>query len=253
MTTQTRKTIRFSTFRSKTPGLEGVEYGFTTRHFPLFLKKTDDLSVPANQERLKGFFSGRADRFVFLEQTHGDGVVALDVGTADRIGRFHRAPSADGAITCVEGLALLVLSADCLPIFFLAPGPPRHAGAGPGPTRWVGLAHAGRRGTHARIARKTFGLLLERSGRRPGEVRVAFGPAICGRHYEVGEESGVKRFFDIAAENKRQLLEAGADPRNISDPGICTYSENGDFYSYRKEGDRAGRMISAIYINSRRR
>ena len=53
-------------------------------------------------------------------------------------------------------------------------------------------------------------------------------------------------YFDLAGENRRQLIEVGAKPDHILDLEICTVAENEDFYSFRKEKEAAGRIISFI-------
>jgi len=57
-----------------------------------------------------------------------------------------------------------------------------------------------------------------------------------------------KHFFDIAGENAEQLLAAGVASKNIYDCGICTSCRNAEYFSYRKEKDAAGRMLSVIML-----
>ena len=233
----------------------GAESGYTTRHFPLCLHKTEDLLNEENQkEFIKCFTAGHAsldgvlqrmDRFAFIRQVHGDTIVTLEQASDFKTPGFYPQSSADGILTCVPGLTLLVFSADCLSIFFSA-------------GEWVGLVHAGWRGTQAGIASKMLKLISEKSGVTASKVRVIFGPRIGPDSYEVGEEFSQhfpkeslyrikgKLHFDLGDENRRQLLEAGLSYRHILDHGICTVEENADFYSYRKEGDKAGRIISFI-------
>ncbi len=219
----------------------GVEAGFTTRHLPLVLNKTDDLLEVSNQEKLAEYFLGHK-KFVLLNQVHGDRVQVLE-SAAD--GGFIHLPETDGVITNRRDLTLLVLTADCLPIFFRAGD-------------WIGLVHAGWRGTKSQIAKKAFRLMLEKTGYRPSQVHVLFGPCIRRDHYEVGKEFGQffprrslhkhrgKLFFDLPRENRRQLLKAGARLKNIDDYEICTACETRTFYSFRREGDTAGRMVAFI-------
>ncbi len=237
----------------------GTQAGFTTRHFPLVLKKTDDLLDSQKQEQFIRYFSklnnnpsgqsGLFEKFALLNQVHGDGVAVLFGPEKYSEKGFYHIPQCDAAITDIQGMTLLVFTADCLSVFFSAGS-------------WVGLAHAGWRGTQKKITAKTFQLLLENSGVSSGEVKISFGPSIGVKHYEVGQEfqnifpssslmfigKGSHRslHFDLAKENKRQLLELEADPKNMADYGICTVSENKNFYSFRKEKDAAGRMISFI-------
>lgn len=221
-----------------------VQAGFTTRHLPLFLRKTDELSDPLNQAKLKACFPSH-ERFVFLNQVHEGHIAILEEGSFKPESEFHCLPAADGVITNIKNLTLLVMSADCLPVFF-------HAGD------WVGVVHAGWRGTQKKIAQKAFAFILQKSKLKPSEVHVAFGPCIRKASYEVGEEfkrhfpkrlihtKHGKLYFDLAGENRHQLTEAGVFPKNIVDHEICTFRENEHFYSFRKEKESAGRLLSFI-------
>ena len=234
---------------------QSVEAGYTTRHFSLHLRKTDDLLTERNQnEFLRLFASSRAviekalrppQKLVLLKQVHGDRIVVLDDPAAFEKPGFYSEDSADGAITRVSCLTLLVFSADCLSIFYSADD-------------WVGLAHAGWRGTKAGLAGKMLKLLSEKSGVPCDRIQVIYGPRIGPSAYRVGEEftghfpkTSLRRvrgklYFDLSTENKRQLQEAGVNLENLTDPGVCTVSQNSDFYSFRKEGEKAGRIVSFI-------
>jgi YfiH family protein len=249
-------TIRFQEWRKK-----GVIAGFTTKHFPLLLKKTDELLNLSNQNAFRELLwkshvlmeseKASLNRFAFLNQVHGSEIVVLeDAKLYDKEGFYHFL-KADAVITDIPRLTLLTLSADCLTIFFLVKGRGKKAD-------WVGLAHAGWRGTAEKIAAKTVAKLIERSGCRPSDVQVAFGPCISAPNYEVrpefkqhfkGRSLTIKKdklHFDLAGENARQLLEAGVWSWNILDSKICTIGQNAHFYSFRKEKEDAGRMISFI-------
>ena len=155
-------------------------------------------------------------------------------------------------ITTVLRTSLLVLTADCLSIFLCA--------AKDGKASWISFIHAGWRGTKENIAQQAFILLMKRSRCAAKDIHVAFGPSIGAKNYEVGEEfrrifpesslrsNKGKLYFDLAGENKRQLLEAGADQKNILDAGVDTFSDP-NFYSFRREKEAAGRMISFILKN----
>ncbi|MBI4353396.1 MAG: laccase domain-containing protein [Candidatus Omnitrophica bacterium] len=265
-----RRWMKREVFLLKERRRGGVTAGFTTRHFPLVLSQTDDLLDPFHQELFKkdlrrnlrslkgGGAKGGWERFVFLDQPHGDRVAVIEDSAKYEAPGFYRLFDADGVVTPIGGLALLALTADCLPIFFYgAGGEPLDSARGKlRRTSWIGLVHAGWRGTKSRIAQKAFRLLLEKSGCAPSDVRIAFGPCIRKEHYEVGGEfldyfperslrrKGGRLYFDLAGENRRQLVEAGVLERHISDLGICTVDENEDFYSFRKEKALAGRMVS---------
>lgn len=234
---------------------EDVEAGFTTRCFPLVLKNSEELLSRENQHAfLRHFASSKVaqankmhipDKIAFLRQVHGSEVKVFNEPKDFPTMGFYPVGDADGAITNIPGLTLLVFSADCLPIFFECGG-------------WVGLVHAGWRGTRDRIAAQAARLLRERSGLGPGNIRAFFGPSIGRAHYEVGgefksyfrassllEKKG-NLYFDLARENETQLARAGVRRRSIANLKICTVDENDSFYSFRKEGGHAGRTISFI-------
>ncbi len=227
-----------------------VKAELTTKHFPLVLKKTDELSDPKIQGEFQKLLSG--ERFVFLNQVHQSRVEVLDDESKYARNGFYPLPNTDGVLTNINGLTLLVLTADCLPIFLCAKS--RHSEK----TNWIGLVHAGWRGTKDRIAETAFQTLLSRSGLSAAEIHVLFGPAIRKDHYEVGPEfrkqfgkKFVRKrrdrfYFDLVAQNRKQLMRAGALDQNILDLEICTVCENSDFYSFRKEQDSAGRILSLI-------
>lgn len=242
-----------------------IHAGFSTRHFPLVLHSTEELSETANQTRFEKLLAespallsqkvSLGPKFAYLNQMHGDKIAVLEDGAAFQKGGFYRFSDTDGILTDISGLTLLVMTADCLSIFF---------SAGKNEKQWIGLVHAGWRGTQKNIAKKAFQAIIERSGCSPSDIHVIFGPRIGKEEYQVGPEfkeyfpeaaqSGKspfrsknnKLYFDLAGENKRQLIEAGAKSDNIFDLEICTVSENDDFYSFRKENSAAGRMISFI-------
>jgi len=84
------------------------------------------------------------------------------------------------------------------------------------------------------------------------------GPSIRECCYQVGEEfrhyfpAHVKDregylYADVTGVNRDQLLQAGVLPENILDSGICTCC-NKDYFSFRRDGAKAGRMISLMML-----
>ena len=55
-------------------------------------------------------------------------------------------------------------------------------------------------------------------------------------------------FLDLQKVNKNILTAAGIPEQNIHDCGICTCCDH-NYFSYRREGETAGRMISLLMIN----
>jgi len=151
----------------------------------------------------------------------------------------------DAIITCDPGVAVSVRTADCFPILLADPE-----------TRAVAAIHAGWRGTAAGIVRASLDRMRSEFGTVPGNVVAAIGPGIGQCCYEVGTE--VARQFgmkdagklDLFVENKKQLIAAGLLPARIDRAGGCTFCHPTQFFSWRRDHDRAGRMISFIRVHA---
>src|ERR671923_371207 len=83
-------------------------------------------------------------RIVTMKQVHGDKIVEVK----DK--KLKEAGEADGMITAETDIYLGVLTADCVPILFVAPK-----------NKLLAAVHAGWRGTLAGIAEKTGGLFTD--------------------------------------------------------------------------------------------
>jgi YfiH family protein len=159
----------------------------------------------------------------------------LDVGSCDIL------------VTTIPGVALVVQTADCVPVVLAGPGA-------------VGMAHAGWRGS----ARNAAGAAVEemsRAGIPPSDLRAWLGPSIGPCCYEVGGEvaaqfagefarrsCGGRYTLDLPAVNRSQLEAAGVPAANISAHPACTRCGGEKFASYRRDGAAAGRMISLVAL-----
>jgi copper oxidase (laccase) domain-containing protein len=99
-------------------------------------------------------------------------------------------------------------------------------------------------------------------GSRPQDLHVALGPAIRECCYEVGPEvvrelaplfpewpapeKPGKRHVDLVGANRRILKVAGVSASRIYDCGRCTHCEAQYFFSYRREPQNPGRMVSSV-------
>ena len=110
-----------------------------------------------------------APRLASARQVHGAKVLEHGGGAPG----WTRHDGADGHLAFVRGVALVVTVADCVPVFVAHP-----SGA-------VALLHAGWRGTASRILGAGIARMADR-GLDPADLKVHFGPAICGRCYQVG-------------------------------------------------------------------
>lgn len=153
----------------------------------------------------------------------------------------------DGFITDQPGVPLAILTADCLSIFIYDPVRPA-----------IAILHAGWRSTQKNIAQAGVSRMREKFGSQPEGLQIGFGPSIRACCFEVGKDfknnfafgllkKDGRVFMDIALINQRQLIDCGVRKNNIFDPELCTFSDDG-FFSFRKEAQDAGRLISLIML-----
>jgi hypothetical protein len=168
-----------------------------------------------------------------LRQVHSNRVVHVD--------QAGDAGEADALVTSAPGLSLSIRSADCYPILLADRR-----------TRTIAAIHAGWRGTAAGIVAETISMLRADFGCDPTDLHAAIGPGIGGCCYEVGPE--VAKCFDLEGRQKidladincRKLVRCGVPIGQIHKIARCTCCEPDVFHSYRRDGERAGRMISFI-------
>jgi polyphenol oxidase len=153
-------------------------------------------------------------------------------------------------VTDTPGLNLMVLAADCPPVFFYDPV-----------RRAIGLAHSGWKGTVGRIAGRVVGAMTEHFGSDPKDIVVAVGPGIGPCCYCVGSnvvqevESAFPRawtegpllevyegqvYFNLPAAIKRAVVEEGVPPKNVMIEGVCTAHNRSVFYSHRGDAGQCG-------------
>ena len=160
-------------------------------------------------------------RLCLAEQVHGAeiAVVAPHSLTMGPI------PGVDGMITSTPGVTLGIYVADCCAVFLADPV-----------TGAYGLVHSGKKGTEQGIVRRAIELMEERFGCRARNLVVQLSPCIRPPAYDV----------DFASSIRRQCIESGILESHVHDEGVCTSSDLRQFYSYRVEKGRTGRMLAII-------
>lgn len=167
-----------------------------------------------------------------LKQVHSD--LCVDAG-----GRSGVLGQGDALLESSPGATVAVKTADCIPILL---ADERH--------RAIAAVHAGWRGTVAQIARRALDHMRQRFGTDPADVHAALGPGIGRCCYEVGPEvarhfgENARSHVDLAAENRRQLIESGVSAERIYAADLCTMCRPEEFHSFRRDREAAGRMYS---------
>ncbi|MEU1403530.1 peptidoglycan editing factor PgeF [Streptomyces sp. NPDC005728] len=204
----------------------------------------DPGSVRANRELAAKSLGLDADRVVWMNQVHGADVVVVDEPWDDR-----PVPEVDAIVTARRGLALAVLTADCVPVLLADPA----AGI-------VAAAHAGRPGMVKGVVAAAVRAMTE-LGAEAGRIVARTGPAVCGRCYEVPEQmradvaavepaahaetSWGTPAVDVSAGVHAQLGRLGVCDRAHSP--VCTL-ESGDHFSYRRDRT-TGRLASYVWLD----
>jgi len=180
----------------------------------------------------------------WMKQVHGTHAAHID--------RSDDVPTADAAVTSHAGRVAVVLTADCMPLFFSDEAGTR-----------VAVAHAGWRGMAAGVIEST----VQAMETDPARVMAWMGPAIGPDAFEVGREvrdafiavdpaagdafrahTPGKYMADLYALARRRLARAGV--KSVHGGGFCTYHEPERFFSYRRV-KASGRMGAFIWIEPR--
>lgn len=217
------------------PTLEGGTWVWKAQHGDVEVRFTGRGPANGREEALRAVAPG-APPVAWAKQVHS--AVALPA-------RPGFCGEGDALFTDQPGLALSVVTADCVPILLAGP-------AG------VAAIHAGWRGIVGGVIPAT----LETLKGRPGEWTAWIGPAIGACCYEVGEDvaervvaaSGPevaipgplgKPHLDLPGAARMQLAAAGIE--NVIVLVRCTRCDEEKLWSYRREGRAAGRNMGFIW------
>lgn len=206
-------------------------------------------NVQQNRDRLAQMCGLDASHMHWLKQVHGTDIVQIDQDFLSR--NAGAAIVADGSTTMLEKHACLVMTADCLPVLLCDEAGER-----------VAAVHAGWRGLAAGVLTQALRCFSDAS-----KVMAYLGPAISQTHFEVGAEVR-EQFLQLNPRNEEafeasetkgkfyadlydlayfNLLASGVQQVHGGD--FCTYAEQERFFSFRRDGERSGRMASLIYID----
>ncbi|EEY33891.1 peptidoglycan editing factor PgeF [Pseudoleptotrichia goodfellowii] len=196
---------------------------------------------------------GLEDRKTLMSyQTHTNNVEIIDENTENYVFK-----DIDGFVTGRKDVALFTFYADCLPIFVYDKK-----------NEVIGVWHSGWPGTYKEIMKNGLEVMKNKFGTEPENVLMALGIGIQQENYEVGQEffekfvdkfgkeselivksfklneNTQKYHFSNTIFNKITALNLGIKEENLIVSEEDTWDEK--FYSYRREGKRAGRATAMI-------
>lgn len=220
----------------------------------------DDIeNVRTNYSLICSALNISPDDIVCSNQVHGTNIRVV---TQHDCGMLYKTNSheADALITQTPGPALMVFTADCVPVLLYDPV-----------KKAAGAVHAGWRSTVANIVGKTVNKMIDEFGCSPSDIRAAVGPCISKCCFETGSdvidalksnlkdnaincftehknhETNEKKYLvDLKEANRILLKNSGIENIVISDE--CTSCKNDKYWSHRKTAGRRGSQVALIII-----
>jgi len=204
----------------------------------------DRAVVQQNREWLSQHLSLPA-KPLWLQQVHGVNIISHQVKSAV-------IPMVDGSYSKRLNEVCVVLTADCLPVLLCD-----QTGTS------VAAVHAGWRG----LAQGVIESAVQQLGIVGSELMAWLGPAIGAQAFEVGEavranfvaqDKSMGNYFVGIGGKKYKADLYGLARFRLQRLGVsavfggdrCTFSENADFFSYRRDGI-TGRQASLIWLSER--
>jgi hypothetical protein len=213
----------------------------------------DPRCVDENLRRAAAVLGVVPERILYLSQVHGSATHYF----TDVVDREQSITLEGDAIGGTQpGSAYGVRSADCVPILVAD----QRSGA-------VMAIHAGWRGVVGGVVEAGVACLRQRTGGR-GELLAAIGPHISAAAFEVSDDvaemlaaacpvpGALERTVEPSVGHKphvnlrfivtQRLLALGLPESAIDQVGGCTVLDEGRYFSFRRDGKRSGRHLSAI-------
>ncbi len=184
---------------------------------------------------------------IWLKQVHSNQVINIDQEPEIQL------PQADAAYATLPHRVCVVTTADCLPVLVC-----NREGTK------VASIHAGWRGLAEGVIENTIGQLDESST----NLYVWLGPAIGPERFEVGEDV-VSAFSAVDPQTETAFVAMRNVPgkwlanlyllarQRLKKLGVnhiyggqyCTYTDDKNFYSYRRDQGKTGRMATLIWLS----
>jgi YfiH family protein len=160
-------------------------------------------------------------------------------------------PDTDALVTDKRNLFLTVQTADCFPVFLVEPQ-----------KRVIALIHAGWRGLVQDIVRHTIELMTTNLAVNPQMILAAIGPGLQAECFEVNADvyqkfpekfrfshrENSKRYIDLSGFIKEELMTYGVRNDFIEVSDQCSMCREDLFFSYRRDGEKSGRMMGILGI-----
>lgn len=242
--------------------IEWLRHGFTTKTFHdgspwnIHPKQEDQTALAKARETLAQEMDIPPSSLVFSQQIHSDHIHKVPLQVKGVSNHPQEYPEIDGLITQEQNVGLVTFYADCVPLFFVDVK-----------NKAIGLSHAGWKGTLLEIGPKTLKEMMIHFQSEPRDLLFGIGPSIGPCCFEVGfdvaqimldahpwwdahmtEVNHQKVRVNLWSIHKEQFLRIGGLEEHISLAMECTKCMQDTYHSYRRDGERAGRMAAFMAI-----
>ncbi len=210
----------------------GIDFGLQTAS-----GKTE---IESNYKQLLSELEITAGSIALANQVHGSTIKVVDKPGINQ--------KTDGLITTTKGLTLGIQVADCAAVLIADED-----------QQIIGAFHAGWRGAVANIIPKGI-KKMEELGGQISNFKAYISPCISKQMFEVGDEVAIqfpekfvdrltykKPHIDLKGFLKDQMEKVGIPTSSIEISPDCTMQEL-RFFSYRREREKAGRMLGLISL-----
>jgi YfiH family protein len=242
--------ITFDLFKSH-PQLTCV---FSTRRGGISTKEYESLNLGLRTGDREDFVLKNRQRFfseIHVNQSQiafSDQVHSSRIAYVSHPGVYLRS---DALITDKSNIFLVIQTADCFPIFIYDTQ-----------NKIIAAVHAGWRGVLNNIIEKTIDMIIGRFTADPADFMAAMGPglqkecfeirrdlfAVVDKIYLTDHADPEIKYFDLEQMIYDKMIKCGFKSDNIFKSGICTKCDSANFYSYRRDKERSGRMFGLIGI-----
>jgi polyphenol oxidase len=191
----------------------------------------------------------KKNKLILMNQTHSNKIIEI------KKNNYNRKINADAMITRIKGVALGVVTADCVPIIIYESN-----------NKIIGCVHAGWKGAINKIIENTISKIRRINSNN--KIFASIGPCIGKKSYEVGFNF-YKKFITLSRKNKKYFSKKNKNKKlfnlrkyvadklidlevEVDHVNHDTFKEKNNFFSYRRSSklkqNDYGRCISAIRL-----
>ncbi len=250
------KVLEFELFKNQPQIVHGVftrDGGTSTGAFDslnIGINSGDELPAIANNRKFISRKMGMKP-LIFLNQVHGADIKVLKKDDNDLSENFQPGKetyTADGIITDIKEVFLVIQVADCQSVIFYDPE-----------KEVIANIHSGWRGSIKNILGECVDKMVLGFGCKPENIITGISPSLgpcCAEFVNYKDEIPKslwqykiedKDYFNFWEMSKDQLINKGIKEKHIENMGICTKCNTDIFYSFRGE-KTTGRFACVISI-----